>query len=467
MRYAALAVDYDGTLASYGRVAPETVGALERLAASGRKLVLVTGRELDELLALFPELGVFDRVVAENGAVLYTPKTKAQRTLGEPPSPEFVCELERRGVQPLSVGRSIVATVHPHETIVLEAIRDLGLALQVIFNKGAVMVLPASLNKASGLLAALDDLKLSPRNVAAIGDAENDHALLRAAEFSVAVANALPTLQQEADRTSAHENGDAVIELVDALVEHDLRVTPSRAPRREILLGQRADGGELRMPPAWFDLLITGSAGSDKSMLATGVLERIAAEGYQFCVIDSEGDYEELAGVIVLGAADREPTAAEVMTALHKPVANVVVNMAGVRSQDRPPFFLDLLARMHELRAKIGRPHWILVDETYHLLPRTGDSVPVSFADTSSGMIYVTARPDKVAPQALTTVDLAVALGEAPGATLASFAALVDVAPPSTEIDTLAAGEALAWFKNAPGAPLKVRIVPAASETAT
>jgi len=210
MRYVVLAVDYDGTIAPDGRVAPATVAALERFAATGRKLVLVTGRGLEELLSIFPAIGVFDRVVAENGALLYVPATGKQRAIGEPPPALFVRELERRGVAPLSVGESIVATVHPNETVVLEAIRDLGLELQVIFNKGAVMVLPASVNKASGLKVALAELGLSARNAAAIGDAENDHALLREAEYGVAVANALPMLKREADRVSVHASGDAV-----------------------------------------------------------------------------------------------------------------------------------------------------------------------------------------------------------------------------------------------------------------
>jgi hydroxymethylpyrimidine pyrophosphatase-like HAD family hydrolase len=58
-------------------------------------------------------------------------------------------------------------------------IRELGLELQIIFNKGAVMVLPAGVSKASGLEAALALLELLPHDVAGIGDAENDHAFLR------------------------------------------------------------------------------------------------------------------------------------------------------------------------------------------------------------------------------------------------------------------------------------------------
>src|SRR6476661_6736315 len=126
MRYLALAADYDGTLATDGRVDAATVAGLQELLASGRSLILVTGRELDELLAIFPEITLCERVVAENGALLYRPGTREEKVLGIPPPESFVTELRARGVSPLSVGRSIVATFHPHETTVLEVIRDLG-----------------------------------------------------------------------------------------------------------------------------------------------------------------------------------------------------------------------------------------------------------------------------------------------------------------------------------------------------
>ena len=111
--------------------------ALERLRASGRKLLLVTGRELDDLCRVFPHITLFDLVVAENGALLYWPTTRAEQVLGECPPEAFITVLQQRGVAPLSCGRVIVATWHPHETTVVEVIRDLGLELQVIFNKDA------------------------------------------------------------------------------------------------------------------------------------------------------------------------------------------------------------------------------------------------------------------------------------------------------------------------------------------
>jgi hydroxymethylpyrimidine pyrophosphatase-like HAD family hydrolase len=221
MRYLALATDYDGTLAEGGTVAEESWEAVQRLRDSGRKVLLVTGRELDDLRAICP-LDRFDRVVAENGGVLFRPATGEEVVLAPPPPADFVRELHERGV-PCSVGRNIVATVEPFQTAVLQAIHDLGLELHVIFNKGAVMVLPSGVNKATGLQAALAELELSPHNVVGVGDAENDHAFLDLCECSAAVANALPTVKQHADLVTRGDHGRGVIELIDELVADDLK----------------------------------------------------------------------------------------------------------------------------------------------------------------------------------------------------------------------------------------------------
>jgi HAD superfamily hydrolase (TIGR01484 family) len=222
MRYVALASDYDGTLAEDGHVSTQALEALERVRDSGRRLVLVTGRELDDLLRVFPRIGLFDRVVAENGALLYRPDTGEERLLGAGPPDVFVEELRQRGVERISVGRVIVATWEPYGTTVLETIRDLGLELQVIFNKGAVMVLPEGVNKATGLVAALDDLGLSPHNTVGVGDAENDHAFLNLCGCAVAVANALPSLKERVEWVTDRPRGEGVQEVIEHLLDDGL-----------------------------------------------------------------------------------------------------------------------------------------------------------------------------------------------------------------------------------------------------
>ncbi|MBI2824464.1 MAG: HAD-IIB family hydrolase [Planctomycetia bacterium] len=222
MRYRALACDYDGTVATDGQIDRKTIAALERCRDAGRKLLLVTGRRLEELQDVCPRLDLFESVVGENGALVYRPPTGAMRVLTEPPNEAFVRMLVARGVAPLEVGHAIVATWHPHEEIVLRTIRDLGLELQVVFNKGAVMVLPSGVNKATGLLAALDELGMSPHDVVGVGDAENDHAYLEVCEVAAAVANALPALKQRADLVTVGDHGAGVSELIDMILKNDL-----------------------------------------------------------------------------------------------------------------------------------------------------------------------------------------------------------------------------------------------------
>ena len=123
----------------------------ERFKDSGRRLILVTGRELPDLQRAFPELGCCDLIVAENGALLYEPGTGREHVLAPAPPEAFVARLRERGVRPLSVGRSIVASWKPMQDI---RARDDSRARPRAadrFNNGAVMVLPSGVNKASGL----------------------------------------------------------------------------------------------------------------------------------------------------------------------------------------------------------------------------------------------------------------------------------------------------------------------------
>ncbi len=464
MRYLALAADYDGTLATDGRVDAETIARLEQLLASGRKVILVTGRELGELLEIFPQIPLCERVVAENGAVLYRPETHEHKILGLPPPESFVEALRARHVSPLSVGRSIVATIHPHETTVLEVIRDLGLELQVIFNRGSVMVLPAGVNKATGLMAALLELGVSPHNVVGVGDGENDHALLNLCECGAAVANAVPMLKETADVVTKKDHGAGVVELIQELVSHDLSPYEDWLTRHRILLGTRDGGQEVRIKPYGNSILLAGSSGSGKSTLASGILERLAEQGYQFCIIDPEGDYESFEGAVALGTSERAPTVAEILQLLEKPDVNSVVNLIGLPLHDRPAFFVGLLPRLQELRVKTGRPHWIVVDETHHLLPAGWDPAPLTLSHKWSSMIFITVHPDQVAHAVLRDIDVVIALGDEPSETWRLFGQGSGKPLPSLPKTTLAPGEALVWDPTVDENPFTLHIAPSKLE---
>ena len=221
MQYAALATDYDDTLACEGRVDRATIDGLKRARASGLRLLMVTGRVLPDLFATFPEYPLFHHIVGENGAVLYEPQSGAVRRLAEAPPPALLDALARADV-PVFRGESIVATLEPYHELVRAAIRDLALDWHVIFNKGSVMALPANVTKATGLAHALDTLGLTSAEIVGIGDAENDEAFLQACGVGVAVSNALPSLKELAHFVTVGARGAGVTELIDRLIAGDL-----------------------------------------------------------------------------------------------------------------------------------------------------------------------------------------------------------------------------------------------------
>jgi phosphoglycolate phosphatase (TIGR01487 family) len=218
MRFRVIAADYDGTLAKEGQVDKKTLETLSRVRASGRKVVLITGRELDSLRGVFHELRLFDLIVAENGALLYHPSTGEEKLLASKPPTNFVQMLRRSGVSPLSVGRCVVATVAPYDVEVSKAIRELGLKLHIILNRESVMVLPAGIDKGTGFRAAMAELHVSAASIVGIGDGENDYAFLRLCGFSVAVANAIPSLKERVHAVTTGEDGTGVVEVLQKLL---------------------------------------------------------------------------------------------------------------------------------------------------------------------------------------------------------------------------------------------------------
>jgi len=462
MRYYALACDYDGTLAHDGVVDAATVDALKRLRNSGRRLLLVTGREVDDLCQAFPAVSLFEWVVAENGAVLYNPETRAARALAEPPPPEFVRRLRDANAIPLSVGQVVVATREPYETAALAAIRDLGLEHQVIFNKGAVMVLPSGVNKASGLHAALDAMQLSAHNVVGVGDAENDHAFLSVCECGVAVANALPSIKKQADWVTDAARGAGVVQLIERLLADDLATLAPRLARHAIQLA--ADDATVALEPYGVNVLITGTSGAGKSTLATGVLERLTERGYQYCIIDPEGDYENV-GEVVVGSADQTPRVGEVMQLLADPGKNAVVNMLGLQLADRPHFFESLLPPLLDMRAHTGRPHWLVLDEVHHLLPDRYVPARDVWPNALKGLLLITVHPDRVLRPLLANVDWLWVIGATPGETIKRFGRGAGVEVPRVDAGDLESGEVMAWARHRRGHPPTVaRSIPPRAE---
>jgi hypothetical protein len=135
-------------------------------------------------------------------------------------------------VTPLSVGRAILSTWEPFESVVVHTIHEMELDLQISFNKHSVMVLPAGVNKATGLSTALEMLGETAEATVAVGDAENDLVMLSMAGAGAAVGNALASVKERADLVMAGRAGEGVRELVDQILADDLASALNRAVHR-------------------------------------------------------------------------------------------------------------------------------------------------------------------------------------------------------------------------------------------
>ena len=458
--FRALATDYDGTIAHDGIVDEETLAALASLKQSGRRLVMVTGRELPDLQRVCSRLDLFDRVVAENGALLYTPATKEQRPLGPPPPPAFVAHLEAAGLQPLSVGQVIVATWEPNETAVLDAIRTLGLDLQIIFNKGAVMVLPNGINKASGLAAALEDLGLSPHNVVATGDAENDLAFMRTCGCAVAVGNALPAVKEAADIVTTAARGAGVAEAIETWIDHESTLLDASVARHSVPIGTTLDGGrEILLRPDRGSVLITGTSGGGKSTLATALMEQLAAAKFQLCLFDPEGDYGNFGEAVTFGDANTAVTPEPVLDAVRKLGTNVTVNLLGSSVEDRPAVLTSLFPAILDIRAKYGRPHWILVDEAHHVLPRGRDAGDGVNLDSQTPTIFITVHPDTLAAGALRSLGPVLLIGRESVGLIETLSRALGRPCPALPDRGPEVGEAIYWECRGEAPPLLISVV--------
>lgn len=459
MRYLALITDYDGTLATAGSVSSATAAAVQRLRASGRHIVLATGRRLDDLLAVCPFIEIFSYVVAENGALLYNPKSRETTLLAEPLPDRFINAVRDANI-PIEIGVVILATHVPYQARVLEIIQQLGLELKIVFNRDAIMILPAGINKAIGTKHVLRRLGLSPHEIVAVGDSENDHSILQLAECPVAVANALDAIKEVAAFVTRSSAGEGVIELIDDLIANDLKQVDDKLARRHIALGIRLDQTVIRVPPYGCNILVAGPSGSGKSTFAAGFLERLISQSYQICVVDPEGDYVTFQSLVTVGDQGRVPSIKEILRILEDPDINVNVNLLGVPLLERPHFFTELFLNLKAMRARTGRPHWFVLEEVHHLLPTTWRQAALSLPQKLGETLLITVHPDHVEPAILAMVDVVVAVGRAPLDTFRQFAAKSG-APLSLLPNELTSyeGDVMCWLVRGGLAPFRMRVL--------
>lgn len=386
----AVAVDYDGTLTAAGPPSADVLDALRRIRQMGLRLLLVTGRILSELRSEFPDLDDhFDMVVAENGAVLHG--EGVTRALTAPVSVALDAAMIQRGVS-FRRGQVLLACAGEHDVVVLEELRRLGLDCQIARNRDQLMVIPAGVTKGSGTVEALFALGISRHNVIAVGDAENDHALLESCELGIAVANAVPSLKQHADLVLEPPDGVGVASFLSGpLARGELEIETSRW---RVELGVGSDGEPVTLPASRINLLIAGGSGSGKSWAAGFLAERLIDLGYTVCIFDLEGDHGPLGrlhNVVLVGGREALPAPAQLARIIQRGFGSVIVDLSlSVRSRDA--YISETLAALQKVRTEAGVPHWIIVEEAHGPLGGAGPDGR-GLDREHKGFCFVTFRP--------------------------------------------------------------------------
>ncbi len=369
MKFLVLALDFDGTIARNDVLDPSVRRAIAELRGRGIVVIIVTGRILEDLKRVCGDLHFVDAVVAENGAFLEFPSTGYSLSLAPPPSSIFLEEMSRQSI-PHVIGKSVIEASSLEAPRILALLQKLELPLTLLFNRGRVMVLPQAISKATGLQQALKILRLSLHNAVGIGDAENDHELLRVCEVGVAVAWGSEKLKAVADYVLPGDGPPAVAGYIQELARQGQLPVP-RHTRRNLLLGYTDEGMPLSLAVRGRNVLVAGDPKSGKSWIAGLLCEQLILYGYSLCVLDPEGDYtslEALPGVVVFGGTDPLPRPRDLVHALRHSDVSIVIDMSHTPHEEKLEYMRNLLPALAVLRRRTGLPHRIVLDEAHYFL---------------------------------------------------------------------------------------------------
>jgi hypothetical protein len=368
MKFAVLALDYDGTIAQDGKVHPAVVEAVGEARSRGISVVLVTGRILSDLRRVLGNQELFDAIVAENGAVLAFPRGWT-RVLGHPLPESLLSELRRLNVA-FASGECILEADALDSSKILDAVRTIEPAVGIVFNLRRIMLLPLGISKATGLREALTTMRLSVHNCIAMGSGENDYQLLEACEIGVAVGSGASSLREIADEVLSGTGPAVVADYIRQVIQVT-KLPPNRVDRRRVHLGFTAQGLPLETAVHGRNILIAGDMRSGKSWVTGLFCEQLILQGYCLCVIDPEGDYgtlESLPSVVVFGDNEPLPRLNDVARALRYPDISVVINLSQMPHTEKAAYVASLLPELATLRQCTGQPHWIVVDEAHYFL---------------------------------------------------------------------------------------------------
>jgi hypothetical protein len=178
---------------------------------------------------------------------------------------------------------------------------------------------------------------------------------------------------------------------------------------------------------------------------------------FEFCVIDPEGDYDGLQNAVSISDGSTAPRAEEALKLLRETGVNVVINILALALPRRQRLLAKILPAVCELRARTGRPHWLVIDEAHQVLPATANGPPPDLLNDFPASILITTDPRSLAREVLKKVDMVLAFDPAASKIVADFANAIDM-PINLDNLTLGADEVLYWSRTPEQLPQVIKI---------
>jgi phosphoglycolate phosphatase (TIGR01487 family) len=216
----ALAVDVDGTLADDSRrVNLDAVAALRKVQDSGVPVMLASGNVLPIAYALSNYLGLTGPIIAENGGIIC--HRQKIWVLGDPRGPLKAYDHLRTKMdaERLFTDKWRETEVGLKREVSLEKVKKIlkDWDVEVETTGWAVHIMQKGMNKFVGIRKGCELLGISVKDVAAIGDSDNDEMMIRECGWGVAVANAFEGTKRIASYVAHEEDGAGVIEALEWL----------------------------------------------------------------------------------------------------------------------------------------------------------------------------------------------------------------------------------------------------------
>eukprot|EP00913_Durusdinium_trenchii_P013395 g12576.t1 len=309
-----------------------------------------------------------------------------------------------RGID-FKVGRCVVEMEAEFADVAIELIRELELPLAITFNRGRMMLLPASISKSSGLRQLLDTLGASVHNAIGIGDAENDHELLTCCEHGVAVSWGSTRLKESANDVIQGEGPEAVADYIDR-ISAELRLPIESSSHRKVVLEEIDGHAPFEMLIRGRNVLVAGDSKSGKSWFAGMLVEQQILQGYTVYAFDPEGDYSSLASLpntVVLGGGRLLPHGDDLKMLLQQGIS-VVLNLSHLQHNEKCEYIQRHLPLVADYRRERGFPHRIMLDECHYFLSGPLGKRLLDFQ--LDGYTLVTFRPSQLRTDVLKSIDV-------------------------------------------------------------